>query len=34
LESTSKLSQLERKAGESGFLQDTLKQVPTVIFVG
>lgn len=34
LESTSKLSQLERKAGESGFLQDTLKQVPMVIFVG
>lgn len=34
LESTSKLSQLERKAGESGFLQDTLKQVPMVIYVG
>lgn len=34
LENTSKLSQLERKAGESNFLQDTLKQVPMVIFVG
>lgn len=34
LESTSKLAQLERKAGEGNFLQDTLKQVPMVIFVG
>lgn len=34
LESTSKLAQLERKAGEGTFLQDTLKQVPMVIFVG
>jgi hypothetical protein len=34
LENTSKLAQLERKAGESNFLQDTLKQVPMVIFVG
>jgi hypothetical protein len=34
LEGTSKLAQLERKAGEGNFLQDTLKQVPMVIFVG
>jgi hypothetical protein len=34
LESTSKLAQLERKAGEGNFLQDTLKQIPMVIFVG
>lgn len=34
LEKTSKVSQLERKAQEAGFLQDTLKQVPMVIFVG
>ena len=34
LESTSKVSQLERKSQEAGFLQDTLKQVPMVIFVG
>jgi len=34
LENTSKLAQLERKAGEGNFLQDTLKQVPMVIFVG
>ena len=34
LESTSKLAQLERKAGEGNFLQDTLKQVPMVIYVG
>lgn len=34
LESTSKVSQLERKSQEAGYLQDTLKQVPMVIFVG
>jgi hypothetical protein len=34
LEKTSKVSQLERKAQEAGFLQDTLKMVPMVIFVG
>jgi hypothetical protein len=34
LEGTSKLAQLERKAGEGNFLQDTLKQIPMVIFVG
>ena len=34
LEKTSKVSQLERKSQEAGFLQDTLKQVPMVIFIG
>jgi hypothetical protein len=34
LENTSKLAQLERKAGEGNFLQDTLKQIPMVIYVG
>jgi hypothetical protein len=34
LESTSRVSQLERKSQEAGFLQDTLKMVPMVIFVG
>jgi hypothetical protein len=34
LESTSKVSQLERKSQEAGFLQDTLKNVPMVIYVG
>jgi hypothetical protein len=34
LEGTSKLAQLERKAGEGNFLQDTLKQIPMVIYVG
>ena len=34
LEKTSKVSQLERKAQEGGFIQDTLKQTPMVIFVG
>ena len=34
LEKTSKVSQLERKSQEAGFLQDTLKNVPMVIFVG
>lgn len=34
LEQTSKVAQLERKSQEAGFLQDTLKQVPMVIFVG
>ena len=34
LEGTSKLAQLERKAGEGNFLQDTLKQVPMVLYVG
>ena len=34
LEKTSKVSQLERKSQEAGFLQDTLKMVPMVIFVG
>jgi hypothetical protein len=34
LEKTSKVSQLERKSQEAAFLQDTLKMVPMVIFVG
>jgi hypothetical protein len=34
LESTSRASQLERKSQEAGFLQDTLKQVPMVIYIG
>jgi hypothetical protein len=34
LDGTSRVAQLERKAQEAGFLQDTLKQVPMVIFVG
>ena len=34
LEKTSKVSQLERKSQEGTYLQDTLKQVPMVIFVG
>jgi hypothetical protein len=34
LEKTSRVSQLERKSQEATFLQDTLKQVPMVIFVG
>jgi len=34
LESTSRVSQLERKSQEAGFLQDTLKQVPMVIYIG
>jgi hypothetical protein len=34
LEKTSRVSQLERKSQEAGFLQETLKQVPMVIFVG
>ena len=34
LEKTSKVSQLERKSQEAGFLQDTLKMVPMVIFIG
>ena len=34
LESTSRVSQLERKSQEANFLQDTLKQVPMVIYVG
>ena len=34
LESTSKVAQLERKSQEAGFLQDTLKQVPMVIYIG
>jgi hypothetical protein len=34
LEQTSRVSQLERKSQEAGFLQDTLKMVPMVIFVG
>jgi len=34
LEKTSRASQLERKSQEAGFLQDTLKQVPMVIYVG
>ena len=29
-----KVAQLERKAQEAGFLQDTLKQVPMVIYIG
>jgi len=34
LEKTSKVSQLERKSQEAGFLQDTLKMVPMVIYIG
>ena len=34
LESTSRVAQLERKSQEAGFLQDTLKQVPMVIYIG
>ena len=34
LESTSRVSQLERKSQEANFLQDTLKQVPMVIYIG
>jgi hypothetical protein len=34
LEKTSRVSQLERKSQEANFLQDTLKQVPMVIYVG
>lgn len=34
LDATSKVAQLERKAQEAGFLQDTLKQVPMVIYIG
>lgn len=34
LESTSKVAQLERKSQEAGFLQDTLKLVPMVIYIG
>lgn len=34
LDSTSRLAQLERKANEGNFLNDTLKQVPMVIYVG
>lgn len=34
LEQTSKTAQLERKSQEANFLQDTLKQIPMVIFVG
>lgn len=34
LDSTSRLAQLERKANEGSFLNDTLKQVPMVIYVG
>lgn len=34
LEKTSRVSQLERKSQEAAFLQDTLKMVPMVIFVG
>ena len=34
LDSTSRLAQLERKASEGNFLNDTLKQVPMVIYVG
>lgn len=34
LEKTSKVSQLERKSQEAGFLQTVLKEVPMVIFVG
>jgi hypothetical protein len=34
LESTSKLAQLERKSGEGKFLQETLQQIPMLIFVG
>lgn len=34
LESTSKVAQLERKSQEGNFLQETLKQIPMVIYVG
>jgi hypothetical protein len=34
LESTSRVAQLERKSQEAGYLQDTLKLVPMVIYVG
>jgi hypothetical protein len=34
LEATSKVNQLERKANESKFLSDVLKEVPMVIYVG
>lgn len=34
LEATSKVNQLERKANESRFLNDVLKEVPMVIYVG
>jgi len=34
LEKTSKVSQLERKSQEAGFLQSVLKEVPMVIYVG
>jgi len=34
LEKTSRVSQLERKSQEAGFLQSVLKEVPMVIFVG
>ena len=34
LEKTSRVSQLERKSQEAGFLQDTLTKVPMVIYVG
>jgi len=34
LEKTSRVSQLERKSQEAGFLQTVLKEVPMVIFVG
>jgi len=34
LDGTSRVAQLERRSQEAGFLQDTLKQVPMVIFVG
>lgn len=34
LEATSKVNQLERKANESKFLSEMLKEVPTVLYVG
>ena len=34
LEKTSKVSQLERKSQEAGFLQTVLKEVPLVLYVG
>jgi len=34
LEATSRVSQLERKSQEAGFLQTVLKEVPMVIYVG
>lgn len=34
LEKTSKVSQLERKSQEAGFLQSVLKEVPMVVYVG